>query len=288
VIGITADAATSSGMLYWALSAAAGAVAIALLALGWKARGESGSLGVGLLRAFTWGYLRVVHRVRLDLADPLPPSGPAILVANHRSSIDPFVVAAFTLRRVRFLMAKEYYETTGLRWFFRWMRAIPVKRDGNDLSATKVALRALADGEVIGIFPEGGIRNDTASTPFAGKEGQEAVKHGAALFALRTGAPLYTAYVSGTPPLDSVFLAFFRPSKSSVSFAGPLAFEKSGGGKATREDLENASGRIVESILEMQRRVEGGAASPPGAVKPTSTERRAESETVADGQLEKS
>ena len=102
----------------------------------------------------TWHQLKIIGR-----RDCIPESGPFILVANHTSGADPLLVGFLTKRWIHYLMAREYHETFGLHWYFNAMGAIPVNRDGNDLRATRTALRLLKEGKGIGLFPQGGIRS---------------------------------------------------------------------------------------------------------------------------------
>ncbi|HVR74012.1 MAG TPA: lysophospholipid acyltransferase family protein, partial [Planctomycetota bacterium] len=189
--------------------AAAGACALFAL-IAFKMRGPEDTPFIAVLRVICVVYTKVVHGLRRVPrgVDPVPPTGPAILVANHRSGLDPVIMGIVTRRRVRFLMAREYYEAVGLRWMFRALGCIPVNRDGNDLGATKAAMTALRASQVIGIFPQGGIREAGASL-----EG----KSGAALLALRTGAPVVPIFIEGTPTLESVLLASMRPSLTRVT-----------------------------------------------------------------------
>jgi 1-acyl-sn-glycerol-3-phosphate acyltransferase len=229
-----------------ALIAAGAAIVAATLyaAAAWIRRGPEDRLPMALLRLLNDIFMTLYHGLRKTPARPVPLEGPAIIVSNHRSGLDPLVIAASTKRIVRFLMAREYYEMKGLAWVFRTARCIPVNRNGNDLGATKAALTALRDGEVVGIFPEGGIRTVAAGERIAGKAG-------AALLALKSGAPVIPAGIRGTPNLDSVLLGLIRPSRSRVAFGEPFRLE--GGGKPGREEVEEASRRILEKVEELTR-----------------------------------
>lgn len=202
-------------------------------------------------------YMRVVHRVSPAGQDPFPRTGQAIVVANHRSSIDPFVIQVFTRRIIRYMTAREYCDRFGCRWLSNSAGIIPVNRNGNDFAATKTALRALRNGEIVGIFPEGGIRNASPDIPFDSQEGPEAIKHGTALLALKTDSPVITAYIHDTPPIDSVFFAFFIPSRSRVVFGEPLRFTCTKPGHPDRAELERASRQIVESIRKLKAQLDG-------------------------------
>jgi len=64
------------------------------------------------------------------------------------------------------MMAREYYDLRSLTWLYKIVEAIPVDRSGRDLSATRAALRALNEGRVVGIFPEGKIETSQDLLPF--------------------------------------------------------------------------------------------------------------------------
>ncbi len=206
-------------------------------------RGPEDQLLACILRPLCLAYVRVFHQLKVFPAeDIVPRKGPAIMVANHRSGVDPVLISILTQRRVRFLMAREYYETPGLRWLFRSLGCIPVNRDGNDLSSTKAALKALHHGEVIGIFPQGGIRDTTDFLQW---------KAGVALLALRTGAPIIPFYIFGSRNLNSVALSLLTPSRTWIHCGVPLTFTCARG-KPRREELENVTAEILESIARLK------------------------------------
>ncbi|MGH7378321.1 MAG: lysophospholipid acyltransferase family protein [Candidatus Methylomirabilales bacterium] len=228
-----------------ALSAAALLLAGgAFAALAWARRGPEDRFPTALLRLLLHLYMGVWHRLRLSpcpAGEPIPRDGAAIVVANHRSGVDPLALACCTSRVIHFLMAREYYETPGIGWICRAVGAIPVNRDGNDLGATKAALKALRAGSVIGIFPEGGIRVGES-------EEQAMAKSGVALLALRSGATVVPAHIAGTPNYDSVLRAFLTPSRSRVRLGQALRFDLPDGRKPSREEMDLVAEQILERI----------------------------------------
>jgi 1-acyl-sn-glycerol-3-phosphate acyltransferase len=155
-------------------------------------------------------------------------------------------------------MAREYYEVPILHHAFRTLDAIPVNRDGNDLGATKAALRRLRDGKVVGIFPQGGIRD--AASEIEGKAG-------AALLALRTGAPVVPVFIDGSPNTHSVLRAVLTPSRTTVRFGAPIALGPIEGRRPTRAELDGATARILGAISGLA----GGEASSRGRVPGAAT-----------------
>lgn len=182
-------------------------------------------------------YCRFVHRFLWSGDDPLPRQGPCILVSNHQSSVDPFILAASTHRILSFLIAAEYYAIPGLRWFFRWMHCIPVQRGGADVASLRQALKALKQGRVLGIFPEGGI-----------ERGFDRARPGVGYLAWRSGAPVFPACVSGTPRVGSVWKALLTPSRSKVRFGGPLPFARDKGEVRNRDSISAWTAEILDAV----------------------------------------
>ncbi len=212
----------------------------------WIRRGPIDTIPVALLRLTNDLYMGWFHRVRWSPEKtPIPLEGPALIVANHRSYLDPLTISASTKRLVHFLMAREYHQMRGMRWMFRLARTIPVNRDGNDLGATKAALRILQKGGVIGIFPEGGIRSSEEEESASGKAG-------VALLALRTGAPVIPAYISGTPTSDSVLRTLCSRSWPQVRFGEPVRLGSAKSRKPTREEIESAARSILASVYALR------------------------------------
>src|SRR5215213_1628974 len=162
----------------------------------------------GYLRVLDWinrFYCACWHGLRSEGMAPLPERGPAILISNHTCCVDNLLLQAASRRVLGFLIAQEFYDHWAIRPFCRVLGCIPVRRDGRDLAATRAALRALEEGRVVPMFPEGKIH------PTSGREiGQG--KPGAAFIALNARVPVIPAYIRGTPPTRSIWKALYTPS----------------------------------------------------------------------------
>mgnify|MGYP001951674999 CR=1 FL=1 len=101
------------------------------------------------------GAIRVLFRLRIENRPRL--RGPAVLVANHASFIDPMVLGAASWRRIRFMMASMHYDSPRGNWFYRWHRAISVSLTGANRESLRTARASLEAGEIVGVFPEGGL-----------------------------------------------------------------------------------------------------------------------------------
>ena len=138
--------------------------------------------------------LRVLADWRVSGRENVPPMGPLIVVANHRSNFDPSLLSTSLPRRIRFLAKKEIFRHPVSGWFLRSYGAHPLNRDAVDVGAYRWALDELAHDRVIVLFPEG-----TRS-----RGAMKKAKTGVARIALKTQAPILPVGITGTEPLGSV------------------------------------------------------------------------------------
>jgi 1-acyl-sn-glycerol-3-phosphate acyltransferase len=194
---------------------------------------------------------------------PLPEHGPAILIANHTCSIDPMVLQATCRRVLGFLIAKEFFENPVFHPMCRLLGCIPVRRDGNDLTATRAALRALRGGRVVPIFPEGRI------IPTSGRELGEP-KPGAAFIVLHARVPVIPAYIWGTPETDEIWKALRTPARARVVYGRPIdAAAIAPEGPIDKAALASVSGRLMDEIHELRAQVRGRGSVERGGMVPT-------------------
>ena len=119
-----------------------------------------------VLRLLMWLLSRLIYRVNVQGhgLKQIPDTGPALIVCNHLSYMDPLIIGGTIPRPVRFVMTHRIYNMRGLTWLFKLAGAIPVapaKVDGELLARAFDAVdEALANGELVGIFPEGGLSPD--------------------------------------------------------------------------------------------------------------------------------
>jgi 1-acyl-sn-glycerol-3-phosphate acyltransferase len=160
-------------------------------------------------------YCIVWHQLRVGSCAPLPQSGPAILISNHTCGIDHVLLQISSRRLLGFMIAREYYESPWLRGICSYIGCIPVNRNGRDLAAIRAALKALENGRVLPIFPEGHI------VPASGRSLDE-MKPGSAYIAIRAGVPVVPAYIIGTPLTDEIVNSLLTPSRARVIFGEPI------------------------------------------------------------------
>jgi acyl-[acyl-carrier-protein]-phospholipid O-acyltransferase/long-chain-fatty-acid--[acyl-carrier-protein] ligase len=110
------------------------------------------------IRFVIWLVTRLFYRVRIEGLQNLPDTGPALLVSNHISWLDGVMLITMTSRPIRFVGYAPYTRVWYLSWLARIFSVIPVDVSPSSAKgAVKAVRQALADGELVCIFPEGGI-----------------------------------------------------------------------------------------------------------------------------------
>lgn len=125
-----------------------------------------------LMRFLVWLLISTVYRVRPQGLERVPERGAALLVCNHVSFVDALVIAGMVRRPVRFVMYHKIFQIPVLSFIFRTARAIPIAPAREDAAMLERAYdeidRALAEGELVCIFPEGQLTSDGEMVPFRG------------------------------------------------------------------------------------------------------------------------
>ncbi len=136
-----------------------------------------------LMRFASMLLVRVLYRLRpRDVESAVPADGAALIVCNHVSYMDALILSAAIPRPVRFVMYYRIFNVPGLSWIFRHAKAIPIagaKEDPDLMQRAFDAIdAALAEGELVGIFPEGKLTRDGEIAAF--KSGVERILERAA------------------------------------------------------------------------------------------------------------
>lgn len=130
-----------------------------------------------LMRFLTWILVSIMYRVKIKGLENIPETGPALIVCNHVSFMDPLVIGGTVRRPVRFVMDHRIFRIPVLNFIFRTARAIPIAPAKEDPDALQKAFdridAELAEGEVVCIFPEGKLTRDGEINEF--KRGVEKI-----------------------------------------------------------------------------------------------------------------
>jgi 1-acyl-sn-glycerol-3-phosphate acyltransferase len=123
-----------------------------------------------IMRLLVWLLLHTVYRVSHSGLEKIPEDGPALLICNHVSFVDPLVLVGSVPRPIRFVMDHRIFNTPVLSFIFKTAQAIPIAPAHEDLEMMEKAFdrvsAALQQGELVCIFPEGKITDSGQMNPF--------------------------------------------------------------------------------------------------------------------------
>ena len=123
-----------------------------------------------LMRFIVWMLIHTVYRLEKSGLERIPDEGPAIIVCNHVSFVDALVISAACQRPIRFVMDHRIFRLPVISFVFRTGRAIPIASAKEDPAMMERAFeevgRALKDGDLVAIFPEGRITDTGEMYPF--------------------------------------------------------------------------------------------------------------------------
>jgi glycerol-3-phosphate dehydrogenase (NAD(P)+) len=168
-----------------------------------------------LVRALFEPFFATYFRMRRIGREHIPSAGPVIVAANHRSFLDPFVIATMARRPMYYVAKEELFRRRWVAWFLGALGAFPVNRGASDAEMITTAKAILARGDIVLIFPEG-----TRTRP--GSLGKP--KRGVGRLALESGAPVVPVAVFGTEAVRRGWR--IRPHKVSIRAGRPLHFPR--------------------------------------------------------------
>lgn len=123
-----------------------------------------------LLRFLAFILMNLMYRVRITGMERIPDEGPALLVCNHVSYVDALILLGSVRRPIRFVMYYKIFQLPLAKQVFRWAKAIPIAGAKEDPAMMERAFdevsRELRDGQLVLIFPEGGLTPDGAIARF--------------------------------------------------------------------------------------------------------------------------
>ena len=130
----------------------------------------------------------VIFRFRCEGRQHIPRQGPALVLSNHQSHLDPVLVGLACDRRLNYLARATLFRFTPFRWLINSLDAIPIDRDGVGLAGLTETIKRLNRNEIVLIFPEGTRTEDGEVA---------ALKPGFCALAKRAKAPLLPVAIDG-------------------------------------------------------------------------------------------
>ncbi|HET9105549.1 MAG TPA: 1-acylglycerol-3-phosphate O-acyltransferase [Solirubrobacteraceae bacterium] len=182
-----------------------------------------------IVRVLFQPFFSLYFRMERIGLEHIPAKGPVLIAANHRSFLDPFVIACMARRPMYYVAKKELFAKRWQAWVLNALGAFPVDRGASDEAMMETARQILTRGDIVLIFPEG-----TRVRP--GSLGQP--KRGVGRLALETGAPVVPVAVIGTEAIRRGWR--IRPHKVRIRAGRALRFPQ----------VENPSKALASAVTD--------------------------------------
>ena len=193
--------------------------------------------------------LTFLGRPKVEGLEYVPHSGPVILASNHLAVADSFFLPLVVRRRITFLAKAEYFTGTGLKgrltkWFYTVAGQVPIDRSNADSAraALDTAGRILADGKLLGMYPEGTRSPD--GRLYKGKSG-------IARLALETGVPVIPVAMIGTDVVNPPGSKMWRFGRVTVRFGRPMDFSRFEGMAGNRFIERAVIDEVMYELMEL-------------------------------------
>jgi len=183
-----------------------------------------------VVRAVFEPFFLLYFRLERIGREHVPSDGPAIFAANHRSFLDPFIIATLVRRPLYYVAKRELFERHRLQaWILNALGAFPVDRGHGDADMVDTAKAILARGDSVLIFPEGTrVRPGPLGTP----------RRGVGRLALEAGVPVVPVAVLGTEVVRRGWR--IRPHKVRARCGRAITFPR----------VEQASPRLAQAVTD--------------------------------------
>jgi 1-acyl-sn-glycerol-3-phosphate acyltransferase len=204
-----------------------------------------------------------VARVRVLGRENANRAGGFLLAANHISHFDPFLISLPVRRKIDWMTMAEFFRPPVLGFLLRAIDAFPAERDRADLKTIRTAIERLKDGRIVGLFPEGGIR-DGANSLLEGAP----LRPGASTLAQIAGVPVLPCVILGTDRLYSKRQWLpFRRTPIWIAFGNPIShfseLQKSHARERIESELAAAFKNLYAELREKFRLTTDDLPHPP-------------------------
>lgn len=202
-----------------------------------------------LKRVMMGPFLRFCGRPAVEGAHHIPKEGGALIASNHLAVADSFYMPLMIKRRVTFPAKAEYFTTPGLKgalmkYFFTAAGQVPIQRGSG--TAAKAALetckRLLAEGQLVGIYPEGTRSPD--GRMYRGKTG-------VARMVIAAKVPVIPVAMIGTDDVNPIGSKMWRRGKVTVRFGAPIDFARYYGMAGDRFIERSVTDEIMYELMEL-------------------------------------
>ena len=181
-----------------------------------------------LLRFVAWVFTHFIYRFKVTGDDNIPTQGAAILVCNHVSFVDPVLLMAASPRPIHFIMDHRIFKAPVLGWLFKLGKAIPIAPHVEDPAAYDAAFAAAAqvlkNGDLLAVFPEGGLTRDGTLQEFKGGIMKILAQHPVPVIPMAL-TNLWGSYFSRIEPAGAMVRPFRRGwfNRVGLNVGAPMA-----------------------------------------------------------------
>jgi 1-acyl-sn-glycerol-3-phosphate acyltransferase len=196
------------------------------------------------LRFFTTWFIKLYFHTRGFGTENIPKTGPFVVVANHASFLDPYLIGYTSLeRQVGFMAKEELFRVPVFGWIITYCGAFPVKRGGRDQEGVQKFHDFLHSGKPLVNFVEG-TRTLTGEL--------QPAKKGSGMLLYNAKVPVIPAYIDGTFACWPKGKLLPRPGKTSVTYGPPVPLDDLYREKAEKVTYAKIANRLMENISRLR------------------------------------
>jgi 1-acyl-sn-glycerol-3-phosphate acyltransferase len=196
------------------------------------------------LRFTTTWFIHLFFQTKGYGLENIPMTGPFVVVSNHASILDPYLIGFTSIQReVGFMAKEELFKVPLFGWIIRYCGAFPVKRGARDLEAIQQFHDFLHSGKPLVIFPEG-TRTVTGELQTA--------KKGVGMLLYNAKVPVIPAYIAGTYHCWPKGKLLPRLGKTSVTYGPPIPLADLYAEKAEKSTYTKMANRLMEHIARLK------------------------------------
>lgn len=178
------------------------------------------------VRKAVYGVLKVIMLLKVKGTENIPREGAFLLCANHRSFMDPVLIAASCNRQLTFMAKEELFKVFLLGRLIKALGAFPIKRGRGDAAAVMATLKIMKKGGTTVIFPEG--------TRMKNGERKQ-INHGIIRLAMQANVPIVPA----------------RVTKNSVTYGEAISYGEYIEDMQNSEKMQLLADNLMETIYSL-------------------------------------
>jgi 1-acyl-sn-glycerol-3-phosphate acyltransferase len=195
-----------------------------------------------LFRAILIPVVHTVARLEVVGKENLPKTGPFIVVPNHQSFLDPIIVQVICPRPLHTLAKSTQFTGRIMGWIMPRVYAIPTRRYRIEPQAVRVVLRRLADGEAVGVYPEGERSWDARLQPF---------RRGTIRLLLKAGVPVIPCGLAGSYDVWPRWSKTIRRRRIRVEFGKAIRWPAMNRREERNAFLPEATQHLRETLTSL-------------------------------------